>query len=78
MHHQLPVYLSDLVSAYRPTCSVRSEPCHVIQVFIPFIAQDIAIIIIFVYGGGHHEFSHEKVDEKNVNSFFPVLYGQYK
>ena len=25
------------------------------------------------FGGGHLELSHEKVDEKNGNSFFPVL-----
>jgi len=44
-----------------------------VEVFIPFIAKDIAIIRSLVYGGGHLEFSHEKVDEKNGKSFFSPL-----
>ena len=35
----------------------------------------MAIIRILVNGGGHHEFSHEKVDEKNGYSFFLFLGG---
>ena len=34
-----------------------------------FITKDIAIIRIVVNSGGHLEFSHEKVDEQNGNSF---------
>ena len=41
-----------------------------VQVSIPFIAKGIAIIRILMTGGGHLEFSHEKMDEKNGNSFF--------
>ena len=41
-----------------------------VQVSIPFITKDIAIIKKLVNGGSHLEFSHEKVDEKNGNSFF--------
>ena len=41
-----------------------------VQVSIPFIAKDIAIIRIMVTGGGHLEFSQEKVHEKSGNSFF--------
>ena len=41
-----------------------------VQVSIPFITKDIAIIRIFGNGGGHLEFPHEKMDEKNGNSFF--------
>ena len=41
-----------------------------VQVSIPFIAKDIAIIRILMTGGGHLEFYHEKMDEKNGNSFF--------
>ena len=44
-----------------------------VQVYIPFITKDIAIIRILVNAGGHLEFSHEKVDEKNGNIFFSVL-----
>ena len=36
-----------------------------VQVSIPFIDKDIAIIRIWVTGSGHFEFSHENVDEKN-------------
>ena len=44
------------------------------QVSIPCVATDIAIVSLLVTGGGHLEthleFSHEKVDERNGNSFF--------
>ena len=43
-----------------------------VQVSIPFIAKDIAIIKLLVTGGNHLEFSHEKVDEKN-GKFFQIL-----
>ena len=35
-----------------------------VQVSIPFIAKDIAIIRLSVTGGGHLELSHEKLDKK--------------
>ena len=44
-----------------------------VQVSIPFIAKHIAILRLLVTGGGHLEFSHEKVNEKNGNSFYSVL-----
>ena len=37
------------------------------------ITKDIAILRLSVTGGGHLEFSHENVDEKNGNSFCSVL-----
>ena len=56
---------------------VALDSSHTVQVSIPFIAKDIAILRLSVTGGGHLEFSHEKVDEKNGNSVFSLL-GQYK
>ena len=44
-----------------------------VQVSIPFITKDIAIMRILVIGGGHLEFSQEKVDEKNRKFFFSPL-----
>ena len=44
-----------------------------VQVFIPFIAKDVAIIRILVTGGGHLEFSHEKVGEKMETDFTSPL-----
>ena len=41
-----------------------------ISSFYTVIAKDIAIIRMLVNGGGHLEFSHEKVDEKNRKPFF--------
>ena len=40
---------------------------------IPFIAKDVAIIRILMTGGGHLEFSHEKVSEKMETVFFQSL-----
>ena len=52
-----------------PRTSIHIKRLQV-QVSIPFITKDIAIIRILVKCGGHLEFSHEKMDEKNGNSFF--------
>ena len=45
-----------------------------VQVSITFIAKDIAIIRILVTGGGHLEFPHENVPEKNWKQFFFQLF----
>ena len=37
---------------------------------MPFNTKDIAIIRLLVTGGGHLEFSHEKVDGKMETVFF--------
>ena len=52
-----------------PHTSIHIERLQV-QVSVPFITKDIAIIRILVTGGGHLEFSHEKVDEKMETVFF--------
>jgi len=36
------------------------------------MAEDIAILRLSVTGGGSLEFSHERVDETNINNFIPV------
>ena len=41
-----------------------------VQVSIPFNAKDIALIRLLVTGGGHLEFSHEKLDGKLETVFF--------
>ena len=38
--------------------------------FLYRLLPKIAILRLSVTGGGHLEFPHEKVDEKNGNSFF--------
>ena len=55
-----------------PHTSIHIERLQV-QVSIPFITKDIAIIRILVTGGGHLEFSHEKVDKKMETVFFQSL-----
>ena len=41
-----------------------------VQVSIPFITRDIAILRLSVTGGGNLEFSHENVDEKMETACF--------
>ena len=53
---------------YIPHTSIHIKRLQV-QVSIPTIVQDIAIIGISVTGGGHFEFSHKKVDEKIGKKF---------
>ena len=45
-----------------------------VQVSIPFNAKYIAFIRLQVTGGGHLEFSHEKVDGKNGNTIISKLH----
>ena len=52
---------------------IRHTSIHIklqVQVSIPYITKDIAIVRSLVNGGGHLEFSHEKVDEKMETVFF--------
>ena len=58
-------------SSYFKTCKTTPNS-------VPIIAKDIAIVRLSVIGGGHLQFSHEKVGEENGNSLFSVLLGQYK
>ena len=44
-----------------------------VQVYIQFIAKDIAIIRILVTRGGHLEFTHEKSGRKNGKRFSSSL-----
>ena len=46
--------------------------------FYTVYCQRYSALRLLVTDGGHREFSHEKVDGKNGNSFFSVLLGQYK
>ena len=47
-----------------------------VQVSIPFNAKEVGIIRLLVTGGGHLEFSHEKVDGKLEKGFFRVLLSE--
>ena len=44
-----------------------------VQISIPFIAKDIAFIRLLVTGGGHLEFSYEKVEGKMETGFFQSI-----
>ena len=46
--------------------------------FYTVYCQRYSALRLLVTGGGHLEFSHEKVDGKNGKSLFSVLLGQYK
>ena len=67
IYKNLFVYVNNMTLLM--TC-VNVATFVLVQVSIPFIAKDIAILRLSVTGGGHLEFSHEKVDEKMETVLF--------